>query len=44
MRDLSTLAKLLAEEDISVVHKKTKTASLIHLIFDYLTHNNKERN
>ena len=27
MRDNSTLAKLLAEEDISVVHKKAQTAS-----------------
>ena len=27
MRDLSTLAKLLAEEDINVVHKKQETAA-----------------
>ena len=27
MRDLSTLAKLLAEEDINVVHRKQDTAA-----------------
>ena len=33
MRDLSTLAKLLAEEDINVVHKKQHTA-----LFDVKNH------